>query len=268
MNKFCDKLIQLRREKGYSQEQLAEYLEVSRQSVSKWEADKTMPEISKLIAISQLFHVSLDYLLIDSCENRGDKKWEPASETEEIRRTINEVKDYIGYQKGFEYKSRVTVAGIPLIHIKFGRYTGRIRMKDAAKGIIAVGNIAIGVVSAGFFSIGIFSIGMLSLGLLVSLGIVSIGLLAMGVAAIGIVAGGVTSLGIYATGVAAVGKNIATGVSAVGRTAVARQGEELWGYNMTAVDDGVTREWVKSYLISYNPKVPKWILDFLTLMYK
>lgn len=156
MNKFCDKLIQLRREKGYSQEQLAEYLEVSRQSVSKWEADKTMPEISKLIAISQLFHVSLDYLLIDSCEDRGDKKWEPASETEEIRRTINEVKDYIGYQKGFEYKSRVTVAGIPLIHIKFGRYTGRIRMKDAAKGIIAVGNIAIGVVSAGFFSIGIF----------------------------------------------------------------------------------------------------------------
>jgi len=82
------------------------------------------------------------------------------------------------------------------------------------------------------------------------------------------VAGGVTSLGIYATGVAAVGKNIATGVSAVGRTAVARQGEKLWGYNMTAVDDGVTREWVKSYLISYNPKVPKWILDFLTLMYK
>lgn len=94
MKKFCDKLIQLRREKGYSQEQLAEYLEVSRQSVSKWEADKTMPEISKLIAISQLFHVSLDYLLIDSCEDRGDKKWEPASETEEIRQTINEVKDF------------------------------------------------------------------------------------------------------------------------------------------------------------------------------
>ena len=43
MKKFCDKLIVLRREKGLSQEQLAEYLEVSRQSVSKWEADKTMP---------------------------------------------------------------------------------------------------------------------------------------------------------------------------------------------------------------------------------
>lgn len=69
MKKFCDKLIVLRREKGLSQEQLAEYLEVSRQSVSKWEADKTMPEISKLIAISELFQVSLDYLLIDDCEN-------------------------------------------------------------------------------------------------------------------------------------------------------------------------------------------------------
>ena len=268
MNKFCDKLIQLRREKGYSQEQLAEYLEVSRQSVSKWEADKTMPEISKLIAISQLFHVSLDYLLIDSCEDRGDKKWETASDTEEIRQTINEVKDFLGYQKGFEYKSRANIGGIPLIHIKFCRYMGRIRMKDAAKGIIAVGNIAVGVVSAGFVSVGIFSIGMLSLGLLVSLGIVSIGALAMGVAAIGIVAGGVFSLGIYATGVAAAGKEIATGVSAAGKTAVAQQGEHLWGHNMTAVDDGVTREWVKSFLVGYNPKVPGWILDFLTLIYK
>lgn len=73
MKKFCDKLIVLRREKGLSQEQLAEYLEVSRQSVSKWEADKTMPEISKLIAISELFQVSLDYLLIDDCENRNGR---------------------------------------------------------------------------------------------------------------------------------------------------------------------------------------------------
>ena len=61
MKKFCDKLIQLRREKGYSQEQLAEYLEVSRQSVSKWEADKTMPEISKLIAC--LLYTSLRAVL-------------------------------------------------------------------------------------------------------------------------------------------------------------------------------------------------------------
>ena len=73
MNKFCDKLIQLRREKGYSQGSWQNIWRYPRQSVSKWEADKTMPEISKLIAISQLFHVSLDYLLIDSCEDRGDK---------------------------------------------------------------------------------------------------------------------------------------------------------------------------------------------------
>ena len=48
-------------------------LEVSRQSVSKWEADKTMPEISKLIAISELFQVSLDYLLNDDCENQNGR---------------------------------------------------------------------------------------------------------------------------------------------------------------------------------------------------
>ena len=268
MKKFCDKLIQLRREKGYSQEQLAEYLEVSRQSVSKWEADKTMPEISKLIAISQLFQVTLDYLLIDSCEEREAAKREPAGETEDIRQSINEVKEFIGYRKGFEYKSMTNIAGIPLLHIKFTRNAGRIRMKDAAKGIIAIGNTAIGVISAGIFSVGILSVGIPSVGMLVSLGVVSIGPLAVGVAAIGIVAGGVSSLGIYATGVAAAGKEIATGISAAGKTAVARPGEKMWGWNMTFMEEGTPREAVKSFLLTYNPKVPDWILDFLTLIYK
>lgn len=87
-------------------------------------------------------------------------------------------------------------------------------------------------------------------------------------AAIGIVAGGVSSLGIYATGVAAAGKEIATGISAAGKTAVARPGEKMWGWNMTFMEEGTPREAVKSFLLTYNPKVPDWILDFLTLIYK
>lgn len=60
---FSEKLSVLRKKAGLSQEQLAELLDVSRQSVSKWEAQQTMPEIEKIIAISDIFNISLDVLL-------------------------------------------------------------------------------------------------------------------------------------------------------------------------------------------------------------
>ncbi len=63
---FAEKLYTLRTQRGYSQEALAEKLNVSRQAVSKWETGPTLPETDKLIAISNLFNVSIDSLLIDS----------------------------------------------------------------------------------------------------------------------------------------------------------------------------------------------------------
>lgn len=60
---FGEKLKGLRKEKGYSQEEMAELLEVSRQAVSKWESDRGIPEIDKLLQISNMFGVTLDYLL-------------------------------------------------------------------------------------------------------------------------------------------------------------------------------------------------------------
>lgn len=63
---FAEKLFTLRTQSGYSQETLAEKLNVSRQAVSKWETGPTLPETDKLIAISELFNVSIDSLLIDS----------------------------------------------------------------------------------------------------------------------------------------------------------------------------------------------------------
>ncbi len=63
---FAEKLLTLRTQSGYSQEVLAEKLSVSRQAVSKWETGPTLPETDKLIAISNLFNVSIDSLLIDS----------------------------------------------------------------------------------------------------------------------------------------------------------------------------------------------------------
>jgi len=63
---FAEKLYYLRIENGYSQETLAEILNVSRQSISKWELGTSLPETEKIIAIGELFGVSLDSLLVDS----------------------------------------------------------------------------------------------------------------------------------------------------------------------------------------------------------
>lgn len=65
---FGEKLQQLRSRKGLSQEQLADILGVSRQAVSKWERNETLPETEKIIRISEAFGVSIDYLLKDGPE--------------------------------------------------------------------------------------------------------------------------------------------------------------------------------------------------------
>lgn len=60
-----EKLYTLRKKSGLSQEQLAEALNVSRQAISKWKGGSAMPESDKLLALSNYFGVSLDYLLKD-----------------------------------------------------------------------------------------------------------------------------------------------------------------------------------------------------------
>ena len=60
---FNNRLYQLRKQKGFSQEELANRLNVSRQTISKWEVGDSTPDMEKLIAISDLFNVSLDNLI-------------------------------------------------------------------------------------------------------------------------------------------------------------------------------------------------------------
>jgi transcriptional regulator with XRE-family HTH domain len=61
-----EKLLYLRKKAGLSQEDVAEKLSVSRQTVSKWEADQTVPELIKAKLLSQLYNVSYDYLVSGS----------------------------------------------------------------------------------------------------------------------------------------------------------------------------------------------------------
>lgn len=63
---FSEKLFTLRKAKDLTQEQLAEKLDVSRQSVSKWESGQATPELEKIVALSAVFDVTTDYLLKSS----------------------------------------------------------------------------------------------------------------------------------------------------------------------------------------------------------
>lgn len=65
---FADKLIQLRKKSGWSQEELAEQMNVTRQSVSKWEGAQSIPDLEKMVRLSELFGVTTDYLLKDEIE--------------------------------------------------------------------------------------------------------------------------------------------------------------------------------------------------------
>ena len=67
---FADKLIQLRKKAGWSQEELAARMNVSRQSVSKWESAQSVPDLDKMVQLSKIFGVTTDYLLKDEIENK------------------------------------------------------------------------------------------------------------------------------------------------------------------------------------------------------
>lgn len=70
---FGEKLQALRAREGLSQDALAELMNVSRQAVSRWERDETMPETEKVIRLSDHFHVTTDYLLKEGTENRSQE---------------------------------------------------------------------------------------------------------------------------------------------------------------------------------------------------
>lgn len=63
---FAEKLLTLRKANNLTQEQLAEKLDVSRQSVSKWESGQSIPELDKIVALSAIFNVTTDCILKSS----------------------------------------------------------------------------------------------------------------------------------------------------------------------------------------------------------
>jgi len=80
---LADKIIALRKKNGWTQEELAEKINVSRQSVSKWEGAQSVPDLAKILQLAEVFGVSTDYLLKDSLEE--EEYVEPTDYVEETK---------------------------------------------------------------------------------------------------------------------------------------------------------------------------------------
>ena len=94
---LADKIIRMRKKNGWSQEELAEKMNVSRQAVSKWESAQSVPELEKILLIGELFGVTTDYLLKDDIENEEFTHKDSASGIKRV--TFAEANEYIEHRK-------------------------------------------------------------------------------------------------------------------------------------------------------------------------
>lgn len=110
--KFSEKLRQIRKEKGLSQEELSDLVDVSRQSVSKWESGQAYPEIEKLIILSDLFEVSMDELI------KGQTHINNGLDKNIFEDVVQPVKD----KKHFEWMLVIIMAALIILSKSFPKY--------------------------------------------------------------------------------------------------------------------------------------------------
>jgi transcriptional regulator with XRE-family HTH domain len=243
---FNEKLMQLRKERGFSQEELGNRVDVTRQTVSKWELGQTTPEMDKLIELARLFSVSIDELTGNEC---APPKGQP----------------FVVYPRTthYEYKSKRLLFGMPLVHVNVGVGIRR------ARGIIAVGTVATGIVTVGVVSLGVVALGALSLGLIAlgalcigvaALGALAVGALAVGGVAVGLLAIGGLALGVYSLGGFASALRIAVGGYARGHIALGdvAKGDYTWEKigELTAAD----YQNIKDTILREYPDIWRWLL--------
>ncbi len=94
---LAEKIMNERKKLGMSQEELAEQLEVSRQSVSKWESAQSTPDLNRILKMAELFQVSTDYLLKDEMEEESYQQEENLTFHNEVLRSVSmeEATDYL-----------------------------------------------------------------------------------------------------------------------------------------------------------------------------
>lgn len=114
---LADKIIRLRKKNGWSQEELAEKMQVSRQAVSKWEGAQTIPDLGKILVLGNLFGVTTDYLLKDEME---DEEFTEENCTSVRKISIAQANDFLEWRKLASIRIAVgtflcVIAAIPLL---------------------------------------------------------------------------------------------------------------------------------------------------------
>ncbi len=98
---IADRIINLRKQKGWSQEELAERLDVSRQSVSKWESGVSIPDINRILQMSEIFGVTTDYLL--KGDNKDSLNYTKLSEVKNCILSDTQIKSFLDDTAHFAY---------------------------------------------------------------------------------------------------------------------------------------------------------------------
>lgn len=242
--KTGEKIARMRRENNYTQEQLAECMGVSRQSISKWESGLAYPETEKLILLSELFGCSLDYLLKDDVTEKN-------VESNSYENIYSDEKRF-GFPH-IEMKSEKTIFGMPLWHVG-KKARGFIAVGLNAKGVISVGLFSRGIISIGLFSFGFLALGMFALGVLAA-GCMAVGILATGAIALGIVACGAIAIGEFTVGALSLAHYIAVGDYAVGMFAF---GESHANGKIFETAKDLSSEEKKQVLQMLKEQIPKY----------
>lgn len=143
---LADKIIRLRKQLGWSQEELAEKMNISRQSVSKWESTNSIPDLNKIIMLADIFDVSIDSLLKDDVE-----ALDPLSEVKEpgiIKINLEQALQYVNNK--IEISGLVTkgvslciCSAVPLFFFLAMAETNRLGMTSSIASAIGVLSILV-----------------------------------------------------------------------------------------------------------------------------
>lgn len=114
---LADKIIKLRKKNGWSQEELAEKMQVSRQAVSKWESAQTIPDLEKVLMLGNLFGVTTDYLLKDEIE---EEEFADENNLSVKRITLEQANDFLESRRKASVQIAIAtflcvISAIPLI---------------------------------------------------------------------------------------------------------------------------------------------------------
>lgn len=107
---LADKIVSLRKKAGWSQEELAEQLGVTRQSVSKWEGAQSVPDMDKVVMMSRLFGVSTDFLLKDELEEETPCAAAQDDDTPLRRVSLTQASAYLALRKAAAPKIAIATA--------------------------------------------------------------------------------------------------------------------------------------------------------------